>query len=230
MTALQLIGYWRGENDTNAKYPHPSDWVDWRWDDDERALTGSYFAAGTLFRACMGLSPCRICARPNGAAEYTDGTFVWPEGLAHYIDDHAVRLPAKVVEHAVSRMETFEGSPVSEDLWLAEPPVREGTASSATNDDPGLDTRANSIQSRSEITQYLDNDSPDERYLDPTGVWIRMAKNLVAADGPKILKSSMRGSIVNGRAEVTWSESHELTEADYKILVAKAREQAILES
>lgn len=24
----------------------------------------------------------------NGAVEYTDGTYVWPEGLAHYIYDH----------------------------------------------------------------------------------------------------------------------------------------------
>lgn len=34
----------------------------------------------------------------NGSAELTDGKhFVWPQGLAHYVEAHDVRLPDEVV-------------------------------------------------------------------------------------------------------------------------------------
>lgn len=65
----------------------------------------------------MGLSPCRLCGRQTGAMEYTDGTFVWPEGLAHYVDEHAVRLPKRVVEHALRRVQAIEDEPVDTEWW-----------------------------------------------------------------------------------------------------------------
>lgn len=45
---------------------------------------------------------CRVCGVRNGSAELTDGeNFVWPEGLAHYVESHDVRLPDDVL--AVAR-------------------------------------------------------------------------------------------------------------------------------
>jgi hypothetical protein len=35
----------------------------------------------------------------NGAGEWTDGVYLWPEGLSHYVREHAVRLPVVIVEH-----------------------------------------------------------------------------------------------------------------------------------
>jgi hypothetical protein len=67
----------------------------------------------------MGYSRCRICGKDNGAAEYTDGTYVWPEGLAHYIYDHAVRLPDELVAHACQRLSSVEGRDVASDWWVA---------------------------------------------------------------------------------------------------------------
>ncbi len=118
MSALSLIGYWRAEADSTSDYPDPHDWVDREWDEDERYATWFYFASGTLFRTYMGYSPCRICGVDNGAAEYTDGTYVWPEGLAHYIYDHAVRLPEDLVRHAKDRLDTLEDSGVASDWWV----------------------------------------------------------------------------------------------------------------
>ena len=34
-----------------------------------------------------------------GSREYTDGTFVWPEGLPHYVEHHQVRLPQEAIDH-----------------------------------------------------------------------------------------------------------------------------------
>lgn len=118
MTPLSLIGYWRAEGDSTSDNPDPHDWVDTEWDEDERDATGFYFATGTLFRTFMGYSPCRFCGIDNGAVEYTDGTYVWPEGLAHYIYDHAVRLPDELVRHARERLDTVKGRDVAPDWWI----------------------------------------------------------------------------------------------------------------
>jgi hypothetical protein len=118
MTPLSLIGDWRAEGDSTADFPDPHDWVDTEWDEDERHATWFYFATGTLLRTFMGYSPCRFCGMNNGAVEYTDGTYVWPEGLAHYIYDHAVRLPEELVRHARERLDTLEGREVARDWWV----------------------------------------------------------------------------------------------------------------
>ena len=38
-----------------------------------------------------------------GSWDLTDGTWVWPEGLAHYIEAHGVILPEEFVDRALSR-------------------------------------------------------------------------------------------------------------------------------
>ncbi len=118
MTALALIGYWRTLGDSASPYPDPNDWVDDDWDEGERHATWFYFASGTLFRTFMGYSSCRICGENNGAVEYTDGTYVWPEGLGHYILDHAVRLPRELIVHAHRRLDAAEGRDVASDWWV----------------------------------------------------------------------------------------------------------------
>ena len=60
---------------------------------------------------------CRICGAQNGSLELTDGVFLWPEGLAHYVTAHAVRLPAAFVEHVRSFMDEIESAHVDETWW-----------------------------------------------------------------------------------------------------------------
>lgn len=116
MEDLRLIGYWRSEK--HPEYPDPHDLVDETWNADERHQLWFYLATGTMLRPQMGKSNCRICGAQNGAVEYTDGTYIWPEGLGHYIYDHAVRLPADVILHATTRLAELEARAVSVDWWL----------------------------------------------------------------------------------------------------------------
>ena len=47
------------------------------------------------------MSWCRFgCSLANGSAELTDGVFIWPEGLAHYVAEHSVALPDDFRQHA----------------------------------------------------------------------------------------------------------------------------------
>jgi hypothetical protein len=116
-----LIGYWSGEG---AKgWPSPDRFVDASWNADEREIVAEYIERGFVTRACMGLSPCRMCGRPNGALELTDGVYVWPEGLVHYIRDHNVRLPAIFVDHVLATVDLLGETTYDETWWrsLAEP-------------------------------------------------------------------------------------------------------------
>ena len=55
-------------------------------------------------------------------------------------------------------------------------------------------------------------------------VWLAMAELLIAEGGHRILSLTARGSLSAGQAEVTRTERHRMTAADYRALVSQARE------
>jgi hypothetical protein len=85
-------------------WPDPADFVDPSWDDElERQLVLHHLTHGMLREQYRGYSWCRLCGlRENGASEVTDNTYVWPEGLAHYVSEHSVRLPQEFVDHVLT--------------------------------------------------------------------------------------------------------------------------------
>jgi hypothetical protein len=113
---LRLVGYWR--NDQHPEYPDPHDFVDEGWNEEERRLVGDYLSNGTHLRAYMGRSPCRLCGMPNGASELTDGVLAWPEGLPHYVLDHAVRLPQAIISHVLEAVDALDDAEVSDSWWV----------------------------------------------------------------------------------------------------------------
>ena len=111
---LQRLGYW---GDRDSGLPDPVTLVDESWDRDERGLVTDHLVRGFVARAYVGYSTCRICGAQNGSLELTDGAFVWPEGLAHYVTAHAVRLPAAFVEHVHAFTDAIESADVDESWW-----------------------------------------------------------------------------------------------------------------
>ena len=93
------IGYWHSYGPF-ASLPHPQSLVDPTWEPRRRRKVVKYLKSGLTWRLYMGFSTCRFCCAANGATDLTDGVWVWPEGLAHYIEKHAVRLPDEFVAHA----------------------------------------------------------------------------------------------------------------------------------
>jgi hypothetical protein len=97
------IGFWHDEP-SDELWPHPQALVDWGWEPRRRWKIVRYLHAGLVADDYRGWSYCRIgCWRKHlGTADLTDGVWVWPEGLAHYVAFHGVRLPDEFVAYAAA--------------------------------------------------------------------------------------------------------------------------------
>jgi len=59
-----------------------------------------------------------------GSSDLTDGVYVWPEGLVHYVEKHNVRLPTEFVKHVLNSLGVFGPLPLvyglNETWWCRE--------------------------------------------------------------------------------------------------------------
>lgn len=101
---LIAIGYWH--SDSEPDLPKPQDFVDFEIDEGLRTIVLEYLTKGQRLHDWMGYSYCRFnCGIPvhlMGNACITDGKFIWPEGLIHYIKEHSVWLPELFITHLLS--------------------------------------------------------------------------------------------------------------------------------
>lgn len=100
INSLIPIGYWHSAD--NDGLPHPQRLVSWTWQFGRRWQIVRYLRKGLPHLQYGGSSYCRFgCWRTFlGSQDLTDGVWVWPEGLAHYVARHGVRLPDEFVGHA----------------------------------------------------------------------------------------------------------------------------------
>lgn len=113
---LTLIGYWEGESAPG--WPRVTDFVDEHWDESERDSAARYLQQG--LRApwrSAGPSRCRFCSKANGSNEKTDGVYLWPDGLAHYLRDHGVRPPISVTRHILRGQSIMHKPREDYDWW-----------------------------------------------------------------------------------------------------------------
>jgi len=96
-----MLGFWF-HADAPDHWPLPQHLVG-RWRAADRAVVSGHLRAGRRIERYERASHCRFgCgARAMGRDDVSDGVFVWPAGLAHYVERHAVRLPPRFVAHAL---------------------------------------------------------------------------------------------------------------------------------
>ena len=77
--------------------------MDSEWDLAERRLVAHHLRSAKRADSCLGYSWCRFhCGVDDakmGDSDFSDGLWLWPEGLAHYVLEHAVRLPEEFLRH-----------------------------------------------------------------------------------------------------------------------------------
>lgn len=103
MRRLEVLGWWF-DAAAPDRWPRPQALVT-RWRARDRAAVLAYLRAGVPLVAYPARSHCRFAcgARAMGNRDLTDGRHVWPDGLAHYVECHAVALPPRFVARAVAR-------------------------------------------------------------------------------------------------------------------------------
>lgn len=100
---MKLIGYWI-QSLRDEKFPPPQELVI-DYCATTRTRVANYLDAGSVFAEYRGISWCRFCCGHGlGNCDLTDGEWVWPQGLSHYVRDHNVRLPEQFIEYACSQL------------------------------------------------------------------------------------------------------------------------------
>jgi hypothetical protein len=87
--------------------PNPACLVWAGWGPAELPGVLAYLRAGQEWIRFNGWSYCRFGCGIDpialGDRDLTDGVWVWPEGLAHYVETHSVRLPDEFIDHMRSQ-------------------------------------------------------------------------------------------------------------------------------
>jgi hypothetical protein len=113
--SLIAIGYWITSLNDDSRFP-PQEFVRTRLG----AEVASYLRSGETYEQYRGLSWCRfqcvVSYSEMGSRDLTDGTWVWPEGLAHYVESHGVDLPSKFLDHISSSVGKIASSRHQGDL------------------------------------------------------------------------------------------------------------------
>jgi hypothetical protein len=107
---MNEIGFWLDpSNEATRALPDPRDWVDEDWDPVEREAVTRYLRAGDVHIWVKGYSWCRFrCGIEDwdmGSKTLTDGIYVWPEGLPHYLEVHHVKPPQEFIDHVLTKQE-----------------------------------------------------------------------------------------------------------------------------
>lgn len=125
---LRMIGMWRVPG-ARVAWPHPRELVDPSWPLAERSCVAAYLRSATSLGGYCGYSWCRFPGGPPdeemGCAERSDGEWVWPEGLAVYVERYAVRLPEEFLRSVAARgyvppdidADVFQYHPHDYDFW-----------------------------------------------------------------------------------------------------------------
>lgn len=82
------------------------------FDDVTRATIADYLNNGRKVETYLGSSYCRFGCKDvdMGSADLSDGIFVWPEGLSHYVLVHHVMLPSEFLKHILLTIRRGRGS------------------------------------------------------------------------------------------------------------------------
>ena len=102
---LTLVGYWSTENIESLKgwWIHPKLLVRKGFYGDKKEKVVKYLRSGCLVFSYAGCSSCRLDSTiPDevmGSGELTDGYWLWPEGLAVYVERFDVILPAEFLAY-----------------------------------------------------------------------------------------------------------------------------------
>jgi hypothetical protein len=93
--ALRAVGYF--SNGGGGRLPDVRSQIDSFWEPQRKPRILIYLRNGAVFENRPGTTRCLLCPSDLPQRDLTDGVWLWPEGLAHYVEKHNVRVPDGMV-------------------------------------------------------------------------------------------------------------------------------------
>lgn len=91
------FGYWRVRAEDG---PVVQDFIDAEWKPHDLDKIVQYLSKSPLYFAIGCPSYCTICKGVELlAGSRSDGAWLWPPSLSHYVTEHHVRLPDRMLKH-----------------------------------------------------------------------------------------------------------------------------------
>ena len=99
------FGFWRAAGDEDRNLPLLSEWVDTTWNPPDKTELARYVAKAPIILASgTTKAPCPMCSTMLSTSDYqSDGDWLWPVDLSHYVSEHGVRIPDELVLHIRGR-------------------------------------------------------------------------------------------------------------------------------
>ncbi len=98
---LKGVGYWgTGKAPERTGLPRPQTLTRPGWRIQDRVRIVTYLQGGVVCGGWAGLAHCRFteCDAALGSCDLTDGDWLWPQKLEHYVMAHEVCLPEAFIE------------------------------------------------------------------------------------------------------------------------------------
>ncbi len=129
MTVLRNIGRW---NINHPDDPDLRDLIDVSWDQEQVSEVADYLENGMTLAALISNPQnrhCRLCEFSyKDDLLLTDGVYVWPQLLCHYVSAHKVRLPQVIIDDMMSRWDALEQSQQDVSWWRRLAAIRKTTS------------------------------------------------------------------------------------------------------
>jgi len=117
---MKAVGFWIRDV-FDDEFIHPSE-VAGVLSADEASVVLAYLRRGVVVERYRGFSWCRCrCGieSPNmGSCDLSDGEWLWPEGLSHYVEVHRVGLPAEFVARAAGSLDVPSAAATDEEDFM----------------------------------------------------------------------------------------------------------------
>ncbi len=98
-------GFWN-LTDRDLPYPRATDVVDCAFVPEDKSRLIEYLQRCPIAVLCMTPQtiPCDFCEEFHSRSTFqSDGEWLWPDSLAHYVEYHKVALPDSFVQHIRDR-------------------------------------------------------------------------------------------------------------------------------
>jgi hypothetical protein len=99
------FGYWGGKSIPQSGLPCVDDFADPDWRPRDKKKLLNYLEKAPVLMTSGPSATCLVCGCDvgNNSKNHSDGVWVWPAGLSHYVREHAVVLPQAFVDHIRER-------------------------------------------------------------------------------------------------------------------------------